>query len=207
MIAFFGFLFFLVGVTLTVLTIVGMVRIVTNCGYSGWWVLAYFSPPIVGYLLGITLVATVSATGSGSSHFLGVAFGYFIIMILSFLVSQLIFLRFAFADWPLLQQARARQTSGAGFSPYGSGRGRFGNPTAPGSGAPPAWGPLPGQPPADTMPPPTVPEGAEPGWYRSGPIGAGEQSYWDGTAWTARRRWQNSAWVDLPAPPPSSEPR
>jgi hypothetical protein len=40
--------------------------------------------------------------------------------------------------------------------------------------------------------------GQPPGWQRSGAVGAGEQSYWDGSAWTARRRWHNNAWVDLP---------
>lgn len=226
MIAFFGFVLFLLGLFVMVATIVGMVRIVTNCGYSGWWVLAYFSPPIVGYLLGIGLVATVSATGASASRFLGVAFGYFIILIVSFLVSQLIFIKFAFADWPLLQQARARQGANAGFSPYGYGRGGFGsaptdaNPSPPAppfrsapastsTAPPPAWGPLPGQPSARPAPPPPPEEGTEPGWYRSGPIGAGEHSYWDGTAWIARRRWQNNAWVDLapPLPPADADPQ
>jgi hypothetical protein len=224
-IAFFGFLLFLVGIFVAVTTIVGMVRIVTNCGYSGWWVLGYFSPPIIGYLLGIGLVATVSATGASASHFLGVAFGYFIIMIVSFLVSQLIFIKFAFADWPLMQQARARQASSAGFSPFGYGRGGFGGAplqadpsaappplraAAASTAAPPAWGPLPGQAPATSAPPPPAQEGTDPGWYRSGPIGAGEQSYWDGITWIARRRWQNNAWVDLPpplSPPPAADPR
>ena len=32
-------------------------------------------------------------------------------------------------------------------------------------------------------------------------FGFGEQSYWDGTQWTAKRFWRNEMWIDQPADP------
>jgi hypothetical protein len=39
------------------------------------------------------------------------------------------------------------------------------------------------------------------GWFPSGALGSGEQSYWDGTKWTARRCWRNEMWVNQPVGP------
>jgi hypothetical protein len=36
------------------------------------------------------------------------------------------------------------------------------------------------------------------GWFASGALGSGEQSYWDGSQWTARRCWRNEMWIDQP---------
>ncbi len=39
------------------------------------------------------------------------------------------------------------------------------------------------------------------GWFASGALGSGEQSYWDGTQWTARRCWRNEMWIEQPFEP------
>jgi hypothetical protein len=40
------------------------------------------------------------------------------------------------------------------------------------------------------------------GWFASGALGSGEQSYWDGTQWTgARRCWRNEMWINQPLEP------
>jgi hypothetical protein len=39
------------------------------------------------------------------------------------------------------------------------------------------------------------------GWFASGALGSGEQSYWDGTRWTARRCWRNEMWIEQPFEP------
>ena len=210
MVALFGVLGFLIGIVVFVVSIMAMVRIITNAGYSGWWVLVPFAAPIVGYILGVILLASASLSGGSGQHFLGVAAGVFVIEFLCWFVSWGIFVKFAFADWPLLQQARGRQTPGGGFmnrGGYGGGT-PGGNPAGPVApyGAPAGFPPPPvGGPGPDPSagPPPQ----ADPGWFRSGMVGAGEQSYWDGSAWTARRRWLNNAWVDLPMEPfPAESP-
>jgi hypothetical protein len=43
-------------------------------------------------------------------------------------------------------------------------------------------------------------EGQPAGWHPTGSVGAGEESYWNGEAWVAKRRWMNDAWVELPMP-------
>jgi len=52
---------------------------------------------------------------------------------------------------------------------------------------------------ADEQAPPTPPPAGDrpPGWYPyRGAVN--EQSYWDGTRWGARRRWNGSTWAELP---------
>ncbi len=40
----------------------------------------------------------------------------------------------------------------------------------------------------------------DPGWYRTGE-NPNDQDYWDGQAWTAKRRWTVTGWVEEGAPP------
>jgi hypothetical protein len=205
-VALFSFVGLLVGIAVFVTTIVGMVRIVTNCGYSGWWVLAYFAPPIIGYIVGLIFLASVSLSGGSGRHVLGLAVGVFVIEAIAVLASWFIFIRFAFADWPLLQQARAKTSSRTPSMHRGGG---------PGGGQPGFYPGAPPPPPRTPTPTTTATAGpfsgspatqaaAEPGWYPSGRVGSGEQSYWDGSAWTARRIWRKETWVDLPLEPPGA---
>lgn len=39
------------------------------------------------------------------------------------------------------------------------------------------------------------------GWFATGALGSGEQSYWDGTQWTAKRFWRNEMWINQPVEP------
>ena len=86
----------------------------------------------------------------------------------------------------------------------GTHRGLAGRPWAaaallrPRSGSGPAAGAMAVAPTATATP--NV-EGQAPGWYKSGTVGAGEQSYWDGSAWAARRRWSGGDWVEIPMAP------
>jgi hypothetical protein len=45
----------------------------------------------------------------------------------------------------------------------------------------------------------------EPGWYPSR-LSPNDQSYWDGTAWIARRHWSQGAWVTSGEAPETAEP-
>ncbi len=179
-------LIFVIGLAVSIVSIVAAVTIVSKAGYSGWWILTQFVPVIVAWLLSIIVINVVVNTGQPT---LGKLFGADLIVIViyfaAFIVQWGFFIAFAFSDWPALQVNR-----------FGPGR------RGPGSGTfgPSGLGPMGGAPGAFAPPPPVPLEGQPAGWYRSGALGAGEQSYWDGTTWTARRVWQNGAWVDLPLP-------
>ena len=91
-----------------------------------------------------------------------------VFIFLDVIFNFIMFLVFAFSDWPVMQAARSTARA------YGGGT--FGSrKTA--SGTPAQF----------AAPPPIVTEavlphleGQPPGWHRSGAVGAGEQSYWDG---------------------------
>lgn len=191
----------IIGLALFVVYFVGLVQIITKAGFSPWWVLVPLSLPILWFIeiaivyngfgdLGTYGAVDVQAFADGGA---GVGALIFLDVILNFVM----FLVFAFSEWPVMRAARTG--SGARGGGYVSNRPSYdprSNPGAAYAGAPPNAGSpdMTGQP---------------PGWHRSGAVGAGEQSYWDGTAWTARRRWQNNAWVDLPmeqAAPVGPEP-
>ncbi len=179
-------LIFVIGLAVSIVSIVASVTIVTKAGYSGWWILTQFVPAIVAWVLSIVVINVVVNSGQPT---LGKLFGADLIVIViyfaAFIVQWAFFIAFAFSDWPALQVNRL------GPGRRGPRSGSFG-PSGP--------GPVGGAPGANAAPPPVLLEGQPPGWYRSGALGAGEQSYWDGTIWTARRRWQNNTWVDLPPP-------
>ena len=139
-----------------------------------------------------------SPTHRGSSHFLGSAvfrtvdtnrsigtvfdqLGLWLVLtVLSGVFVMVMFFIFAFSAWPSLQVARSRSAPRPAFSSGGV-------------GPPPPVPVATGTPTA-----PEQHEGQAPGWYRTGALGAGEQSYWDGQTWTARRIWNRGAWKALP---------
>ena len=75
MLALIGVVGFLIGIVVFVVSIMAMVRIITNAGYSGWWVLVPFGAPIVGYILGVILLASASLSGGSGRHVLGIGPG------------------------------------------------------------------------------------------------------------------------------------
>jgi hypothetical protein len=177
-----------------ILTIVATVQIIVKAGYSGWWILVPLGAPAVALI--VTSVVAASTQDLGARSVNAVFDALVVGVVIDFLIYAAVwacFMKFAFSDWPVLQAARARQAPPT--NPYGGGGGF----RPPGFSAP-ASGPLPGMappPPAPASPP--APAGSQPpGWYRVGPVGAGEQGYWDGQAWTGRRKWTNGEWLDLP---------
>jgi hypothetical protein len=106
---------------------------------------------------------------------------------------------FAFADWPALavarDQAAPRATNGAApvAAPAMSKAHRRGRVTVRAQDAASATVPA-------RMRIRALPDvsGQPAGWFASGALGSGEQSYWDGSQWTARRCWRNEMWIDQP---------
>jgi hypothetical protein len=183
-------------IILTIVTIVGWIQIITKAGYSPWWVLVPLSIPVLWLISAFLLYSDLNGIGTYGAYNLGAlesgekTIGIFIV--LDGIFNFVMFLVFAFSDWPVMQAARSgRAYGGATFGSRKVASGPAGQIAAP-------------LPIVTETPLPNL-EGQTPGWHRSGAVGAGEQSYWDGSAWTARRKWQNNDWVALP-PPPSPQP-
>jgi hypothetical protein len=179
-----------IGVFLMVLTIVAYIQIITKAGYSPWWILLPLSLPVLWIISIATAFSGLSGVGTyGLFNVQGVADSaevLGVVTLLDVLLNFVFLLIFAFSDWPVMQAARSRHAPRTG----GGGRGRAEPPAGP-------IGPTP------TPLPAVVPgsDGQPPGWVKTGPMGSGEESYWDGAAWTAKRRWSEGAWVDLPFVP------
>lgn len=178
---------------LIVLAVVGQIQIITKAGYSPWWILLPLSLPLLWLIALATTFADLSQIGAyGTADIQAVVAEAKILAVVAFLdllANFAMFLVFAFSDWPVMQAARRRN------SPSGGGFHRPHRPVSfdPGAGVAQVRSQLAGFPNV---------EGQPPGWYKSGPIGAGEESYWDGSTWTARRQWSGGDWVDLPMPQP-----
>jgi hypothetical protein len=135
-------------------------------------------------------VRTEAAFGALNVHtLLHTEAGYLAADLISVFVAWAFFLVFAFSDWPALRALKsgpgAAQAQPIAATPSSRlhGHGARGHVS----------------PPMAVRPLPNV-EGKPAGWFPSGAMGAGEQSYWNGEAWTARRQWRNEMWIDLPAP-------
>ena len=147
--------------------------------------------------MGIVIHAAVTL----SSANLGAAGAFLVLDWLDLFFNWILFLVFAFAQWPVLRP-QSRWQPPPGWPPWPA-------------TAPPGAGPVPpgialGAPPEVVgAPPPAAPPsaaGPSTGWYRI-PGSADEQVYWSGRAYTACRRWQDDGWRDVPvnfysAPPP-----
>jgi hypothetical protein len=174
-----------IGVLLMVLTIVAYIQIITKAGYSPWWILLPLSLPVLWIIsIAITFSGFSNVGTYGFFNVQGVADEAVVLGVVTFLdviANFALLLVFAFSDWPVLQAARSRHMPRSG-----------------------GGGPrLPQRPPGSPPPATAAPDlaGQPPGWHKSGAVGSGEQSYWDGSAWSARRRWSGGAWVDIPLAP------
>jgi hypothetical protein len=163
-------------------------QVITKAGYSGWWTFVPYAPWIVGLVGAFTTSAFVNHQSLNST--LNQDLLWDVLEFLTAFFVMVMFFVFAFSAWPSLRQRRP-----SGQAHYGS----------PGGARPmqPSWISMPAtdaQVPAAAVAVPAAPAAQEqpPGWHRIGAMGAGEQGYWDGQAWTARRQWKNGAWVDLP---------
>ena len=183
---------------LIVLAIVGYIQIITKAGYSPWWILLPLSIPVLWLIAVFTTFSGISGVGTyGFFNVQGIATQAKIWSVISFLdllANFAMFLVFAFSDWPVMQAARSRHAPRTGGGGHGLPQ-RF---SGPGPVSGPAAGAMAVAPTATATP--NV-EGQAPGWYKSGTVGAGEQSYWDGSAWAARRRWSGGDWVEIPMAP------
>lgn len=112
---------------------------------------------------------------------------------------------FAFADWPALTApAPAAATNGstsATATSMSKARRRRRESSARARAAAAALAQAPARMRIRALPDVT---GQPAGWFASGALGSGEQSYWDGTQWTARRCWRNETWINQPLEEPSS---
>jgi hypothetical protein len=164
---------------LAVLNLVATVKIITKAGYSGWWILVPLSPIVMSIITFAVFVYEVrtSLTGDASSFNTTSITGLWVLDVVCGLLSWVFFLIFAFAEWPMQRQARALQARHPG--PFGMRQS-----VVQGSV---------GLPVDEAFPPAS--KGREPGWY---PVDGSlsEQVYWDGAAWTGRRRWGGASWVE-----------
>ena len=179
---------------LGVLDTVAVHKIITKAGYSGAWILA---PLSVVFLSIVTAGVAVHAARSFSSASWGTAGALVKLDWADVLFNWVLFLIFAFAQWPALR-SQPRWSAESGW--------RASAPTSvPMHTLPP---PPPGAFRASTPPSPAY---ASLGWY---PIAGrtDEQVYWNGHAYTARRQWRDDSWKDVAlnffsANPPRPEDR
>ena len=184
--------------------VVSVSRIAAKAGYSPWWALV----PAVAAGVGYATVAAVHSRarfGALSLHtILHSARALAIADAACFGVTVLLLVAFAVSDWPALAAvpasatatATAKATASRSSMPKVPRRGRASTRAAKVEVA--AAAQLPARMRIRALPDAT---GQPAGWFASGALGSGEQSYWDGTEWTARRCWRNEMWVDQPLEP------
>src|SRR5580704_5476746 len=163
----------IIGLALFIIYFVGWVQIITKAGYSPWWIVAPLSIPVLWFIEIAIVFNGFGGIGSyGAFNVQAFADQGEALAALTFLDvvgNFILFVIFAFSEWPVMRAART------GYSPRGGGfassRPSYGPGPDPSAGG--AFGV-----PADN-PTPTEMQGQQPGWQRSGIVGAGEQSYWD----------------------------
>jgi hypothetical protein len=170
----------LVWITVVVLTLVASVRIVTKAGYSAWWIavpLTALALQIMSLILGVSSLAGLiqSPLGFNQTEY-DIAKVLAKMSLAADILTWVLFLVFAFSDWPALSGPRTRVHQYAGDT---------------GTPVPPAQAPI-------SLPPPRT---QDPGWYQVGATN-NDQGYWDGRDWTAQRRWEGAGWTDVPVSPP-----
>ncbi len=169
--------------------VVSVGRVAMKAGYSPWWALVPAAAVAVSFAT-LAVVHTHARFGALSLHVVlhsaralaiadGACLGVTVLMLVIFAVS----------DWPALTvapTAAVAETTARSKAHRGdraSARTRGTGPEVPARMRIRALPDVTGQP---------------AGWFASGALGSGEQSYWDGTRWTARRCWRNEMWIDQP---------
>jgi hypothetical protein len=175
----------LIYVAVWAVTLLALGRVLRKAGFSLAWLLAPAVLPVVVYAT-ITAVHKKTAMSAGVLDFNVVKHSESAFLMADaacLLVLWVLFLAFAFADWPARPTAaRASRASKT-------------------AAVPPSWSRAPSPDKAEWQAHSRVlPNlvGQPPGWVPSGAMGSGEQSYWDGSAWTARRAWRFESWIDIP---------
>jgi hypothetical protein len=157
--------------------VVSVGTIARKAGYSPWWAVVPAAVAAVGYA---TLVAVHRDARFGALSLHTIEHSARALAIADaacFGVMVVLLAVFAVSDWPSLAGARV--------------------------GSAPAMATVASDVPA-RMRIRTLPDvtGQPAGWFASGALGSGEQSYWDGVQWTARRCWRNEMWIDQPLEQP-----
>jgi hypothetical protein len=169
-----------------IVTVLAVGRVLRKAGFPLVWVLA---PAVLPFLVYATLTAVHNKTGLSAGvldfDILKHSESAFLMAdAASLLLLWVLFLAFAFADWPVRPAGGASKASKASKA-----------------AVPPSWSRAPSPDKAEwqaySRALPNL-EGQPPGWFPSGAAGSGEQTYWDGYAWTARRAWRFESWIDIP---------
>ena len=170
--------------------IVSVARIAAKAGFSPWWALV----PAAATAVAFATLATVHSHarfGALSLHTVVHSARALVISDAACLgATVLLLVVFAVSDWPALTVAPTTPVTATAMSKAHR-RGR-----APGRAQ--AAAEVPARMRIRALP---DVEGQPAGWYASGALGSGEQSYWDGTTWTARRCWRNEMWINQPLEP------
>ena len=181
--------------------VVSVGRISMKAGYSPWWALV---PAAAAALTYATVAAVHSHARFGSLNLHTVIHSARPLVIADAAclgVLVLLLVAFAVSDWPALATARLASPVTATAIANGNGNGSAAAPKATrrGKGSSRAQCTVAADVPA-RMRIRALPDvtGQPAGWFASGALGSGEQSYWDGTQWTARRTWRNEMWINQP---------
>jgi hypothetical protein len=177
--------------------VVSVSRIAAKAGYSPWWAL------VPGVAVGVsyaTLAAVHSHARFGALSLHAVEHSARALAIADAAclgVTVVLLVAFAFSAWPAMAAARAQapvQATANGHASTKTEAHRRGRASA----AHVASADVPARMRVRALPDVT---GKPAGWFASGALGSGEQSYWDGTQWTARRCWRNEMWINQPLEP------
>lgn len=100
-----------VAVGVAVITVIAMVTIITKAGYSGAWILAPLSVVVLWIII---LTVTINSVKTLSSFGFETAGGLAIVEFIDVILNWVLFLIFAFSDWPALQGPQNRLQSAGG---------------------------------------------------------------------------------------------
>jgi hypothetical protein len=190
-----GVLVLSVSIAMWIVALAAIGRVITRAGFSAWWVAVPLAVPVVTY---VTVAQVHSHTRLGALSYNALVHSHHSLVIADVACAALVLVMlvvFALVDWPALRAvpaaapARVAMTSHPRAGSSGSSR-----PSATAADAVPAARRIRALPNVN---------GEPAGWYASGALGSGEQSYWDGGAWTARRVWRFESWIDLPVDDPA----
>jgi hypothetical protein len=175
--------------------VVSVGRIAMKAGYSPWWALVPAALAAASYAT-LAVVHSHARFGALSPHTVLHSARPLLIADAACLgVTVLMLVVFAASDWPALAVARTAPATVSAPSTAKSKAHRRGQEA---TRARAAAGEVPARMRIRALPDVT---GQPAGWFPSGALGSGEQSYWDGTQWTARRCWRNEMWINQPLEP------
>lgn len=107
-----GLIMFLLAIAAFVVTVVAFVKILSQAGYSGWWVLLPFITFFVEIAAALAINSSPPTSLNGAFNRLGLLA---VIDLLGFLVNWGAFLVFAFSTWPVTKEAARRSPAPAAY--------------------------------------------------------------------------------------------